>query len=100
MNVIILILLALAIIFSVFSFYTRCPKCKECGDSIQREQAAPLLDLQFSPKNFPSLIYDNLFNQPPIYHGGYILQGSGKNNNLNVGRKEGTSKAINNGIDV
>lgn len=78
MNLIIITLLALAIIFSTFSFYTQCPKCKECGDSIKQEEAPPLLDLQFSPKNFPSTIYDNLFTQPNPYLGGYKLADTGR----------------------
>ena len=79
MNLIIITLLALAIIFSTFSFYTQCPRCKECGDSIKtQEQTPPLLDLQFSPKNFPSVIYDNLFTGSNPYLGGYKLADTGR----------------------
>jgi hypothetical protein len=79
MNLLILTLLALAIIFSTFSFYTQCPKCKDCGDSIKiQEKSSTLLDLQFSPKNFPSLIYDNLFTQPNPFLGGYRLADTGR----------------------
>jgi hypothetical protein len=36
----------------------------------------PELDLQFDSSNFPSIVYEKMFNYPNIWQGGYNLDSS------------------------
>lgn len=71
-DVVIIVLLLLAIIVWIMNLNKKCiiVPCEPCRDNKQTNVA---LDLQFDERNFPSIVYDNMFNGRNVYQGAYSL---------------------------
>lgn len=67
-TIIVIILLITAILLFILNFLKNCPPQKP---PVIVYKSYPALDLQFSKANFPSKVFDNVFNGNNIWLGGY-----------------------------
>ena len=67
MNYVIIILLSICILLLIINYF------KTCSEKTIIYKLRPELDLQFDESNYPSKIYNNMFNDVNLNYGGYKI---------------------------
>lgn len=84
-KVIFIILIILLIGLSFILWYFHINNDKECPPPLIVYKDPPLpLDIQFSPDNYPSILYNDLFTGSNVWIGGYKYNGDQLRTDTNV----------------